>query len=90
MQTKRRGKGGGREWDDMRKEVKSAWVELVSSKDLVVRYQVGTKKMKTSRYQIFSSTGGTKYPVNPVLDAYSLMISTMQKRRQNLGIQLQN
>ncbi len=31
--------------------------------------------------QVFSSTGGTEYPVNPVLDAYSPMISMMQKTR---------
>ena len=41
------------------------------SKDPVLRYQVGTKKMKMSRYQVSLSTGGTEYPVNPVLDAYS-------------------
>ncbi len=35
--------------------------------------------MKTSRYQAFSSTGGTEYPVNPVLDPYSPMISAMQQ-----------
>ncbi len=45
------------------------------------RYQVGTKKMKTSWYQDFLSTGGTEYPVNPVLDAYGPMISAMQKTR---------
>ncbi len=49
------------------------------SKDPVLRYQVGTKKIKTSRYQVFSSTGGTEYPVNPVLDPYGPMISAMQK-----------
>ncbi len=49
------------------------------SKDPVLQYQVGTKKMKTSQYQDFSSTGGTEYPVNPVLDPYSTMISAMQK-----------
>ncbi len=31
----------------------------------------GTKKMKTSRYQVIVSTGGTEYPANPVLDAWS-------------------
>ncbi len=54
---------------------------VVLSKDPVLRYQVGTKKMKTSRYQVFSSTGSTEYPVNPVLDAYGPMISAMQKTR---------
>ncbi len=47
---------------------------LVLSKDPVLRYQVGTKKIKTSRYQVFLSTGGTENPVNPVFDAYSPMI----------------
>ncbi len=28
--------------------------------------------MKTSRYQVFSSTGGTEYPVNPVLDPWPI------------------
>ncbi len=52
------------------------------SKDPVLRYQVGIKKMKTSRYhQVFLSTGGTEYPVNSVLDAYGPMISVMQKTR---------
>ncbi len=32
-------------------------------------------KKKTSRYQVFLSTGGTENPVNPVFDAYSPMIS---------------
>ncbi len=41
-------------------------MELVLSKDPVLRYQVGTKKMKTSRYQVSLSTGGTEYPVDPV------------------------
>ncbi len=54
---------------------------LVLSKDPVLRYQVGTKKMKMSWYQVCSSTGGTEYPVNPVLDAYSPVISAMQKTR---------
>ncbi len=45
----------------------------------VLRYQVGTKKMKMSRSQAFLSTGGTEDPVNPVLDAYSPMISAKQK-----------
>ncbi len=44
-------------------------VELVLSKDPVLRYQVGTKKVKTSRYQVSLSPGGTEYPVNPVLAA---------------------
>ncbi len=44
---------------------------LVLSKDPVLRYQVGTKKMKTSRYQVSLSPGGTEYPVNPVLAALS-------------------
>ncbi len=51
------------------------------SKDPVLRYKVGTKNMNTSWYQVFSSTGGTEYPVNPVLDAYRSMISAMQKMR---------
>ncbi len=51
------------------------------SKDPVLRFQVGTKKMKMSWYQVFSSTGGTEYPVNPVLDPYRPMISAMQKTR---------
>ncbi len=46
--------------------------KLVLSKDPVLRYQVGTKKMKTSRYHVFPSTGGTEYLVKLVLDAYSL------------------
>ncbi len=29
----------------------------------------------------FSSTGGTEYPINPVLDLYSPMISVMQKTK---------
>ncbi len=53
--------------------------KLVLSKDPVLRYQVGTKKMKTSRYHVIPSTGGTEYLVKLVLDAYSLMISAMQK-----------
>ncbi len=44
---------------------------LVLSKDPVLRYQVGTKKMKTSRYQVSLSTVGTKYQVDPVLAALS-------------------
>lgn len=32
MQTKRRGKGGGREWDDVRKEEKSTWVARLPMK----------------------------------------------------------
>ncbi len=44
---------------------------LVLSKDPVLRYQVGTKKMKTSRYHVSLSTGGTEYPVDPVLAARS-------------------
>ncbi len=32
----------------------------------------------------FSSTGGPEYPVNPVLDAYGLMISAMQKMREGV------
>ncbi len=43
------------------------WVVL--SKDPVLRYQVGTKKMKTSRYHVSLSPGGTEDPVNPVLAA---------------------
>ncbi len=35
------------------------------SKDPVLRYQVGTKKMKTSRYQVSLSPGGTEYPGQP-------------------------
>ncbi len=34
---------------------------IVLSKDPVLRYQDGTKKMKMSRYQAFVSTGGTEY-----------------------------
>ncbi len=37
--------------------------------------------MKTSLYQVFLSTGGSEYPVYPVLDVYGPMISTMQKTR---------
>ncbi len=33
--------------------------KLVLSKDPVLRYQVGTKKMKTLRYHVIPSTGGT-------------------------------
>ncbi len=44
---------------------------LVLSEDPVLRYQVGTKKIKTSRYQVCLSPGGTEYPVNPVLAALS-------------------
>ncbi len=44
---------------------------LVLSKDPVLRYQVSTKKIKTSQYQVSLSTGGTEYPVNPVLSARS-------------------
>ncbi len=44
-------------------------VQLVLSKDPVLRYQVDTKTLKTS--QGFLSTGGTEYPVNPVVDALS-------------------
>ncbi len=51
------------------------------SKDPVLRYQVGTKKMKMLQYQIFVRTGGTEYPVIPVLDVYGSMISAMQKTR---------
>ncbi len=47
------------------------YASLVLSKDPVLRYQVGTKKMKTSRYQVSLSTGGTEYPVNPVLAVLS-------------------
>ncbi len=54
---------------------------IVLSKDPVLRYQVGTKKMKKSRYQVFLSTGGTEYPVDLVLDPYGPMISAMQKTR---------
>lgn len=32
MQTKRRGKGGGREWDGVRQEEKSAWVASLPTK----------------------------------------------------------
>ncbi len=42
---------------------------LVLSKGPVLRYQVGTKKMKTSRYHVSLSPGGTEYPVVPVLAA---------------------
>ncbi len=38
---------------------------VVLSKDPVLRYQVGTKKMKTSRYQVSLSPGGTEYPGQP-------------------------
>ncbi len=41
------------------------------SKDPVLRYQVGTKKMKTSRYQDSLSPGGTEDPVDSVLAARS-------------------
>ncbi len=44
---------------------------VVLSKDPVFRYQVGTIKMKTSRYQVSLSTRGNEYPVNPVLAARS-------------------
>ncbi len=44
---------------------------LVLSKDPVLRYQVGTKKMKKPRYHVFVSTRGTEYPVDPVLAARS-------------------
>ncbi len=44
---------------------------LVLSEDPVLRYQVGTKKMKTSRYQMFLSPGGTEYRIDPVLAARS-------------------
>ncbi len=44
---------------------------LVLSEDPVLRYQVGTKKMKTSRYQMFLSPGGTEYRLDPVLAAWS-------------------
>ncbi len=39
------------------------------------------KKNENVRFQVFSSTGGTGDPVNPVLDAYGHVISTMQKKR---------
>ncbi len=39
--------------------------QLVLSKDPVLRYHVGTKKMKTSRYQVSLSPGGTEYPGQP-------------------------
>ncbi len=42
---------------------------VVLSEDPVLRYQVGTKKMKTSRYQMFLSPGGTEYRVEPVFAA---------------------
>ncbi len=41
------------------------------SKDPVLRYQVGTKKMKTSRYQDSLSPGGTEDPFDSVLAARS-------------------
>ncbi len=44
---------------------------LVLSEDPVLRYQVGTKKIKTSRYQMFLSPGGTEYRVDPVFAAWS-------------------
>ncbi len=44
------------------KVIISPILALVLSKDPVLRYQVGTKKMKTSRYQV---------SVNPVLAARS-------------------
>ncbi len=44
---------------------------VVLSKDPVLRYQLGTKKMKTSRYQVSLSPGGIEYPVDPVLAARS-------------------
>ncbi len=55
---------------------RTSWIlgsimEVVLSKDPVLRYQVGTKKMKTSRYQVSLSPGGTEYPVDPVLAAWS-------------------
>ena len=61
--------------------IEKACCQVVLSKDPVLRYQVGTKKMKMSWYQVSLSTGGTEYPVNPVLDAYSAMISAKQKTR---------
>ncbi len=42
---------------------------VVLSEDPVLRYQVGTKKMKTSRYQMFLSPGGTEYRLDPVFAA---------------------
>ncbi len=42
--------------------------QLVLSKDPVLQYQVGTKKMKTSRYQV-SVLVVPSTPVNPVLAA---------------------
>ncbi len=40
---------------------------IVLSKDPVLRYQVGTKKMKTSRYQVFFKYPGRpgSWPVRP-------------------------
>ncbi len=47
------------------------YIYIGLSKDPVLRYQVGTKKMKTSRYQVSLSPGGTEDPVDPVLAARS-------------------
>ncbi len=55
-------------------------VQLVLSKDPVLRYQVNTKTLKTS--QDFLSTGGTEYPVNPVVDALSERILFIKALRQ--------
>ncbi len=55
-------------------------VQLVLSKDPVLRYQVDTKTLKTS--QGFLSTGGTEYPVNPVVDALSERIFFIKALRQ--------
>ncbi len=52
-------------------------MQIVLSKDPVLRYQDGTKKNKNTMVpRFFSSTGGTE---DPVLDVYGPMISATQE-----------